>query len=222
MAETASLIPPTPSADAYASQGDRPLIAPSDDPIALFGQWLAEARQGEISDANAMTLATVDAQGWPDARIVLLKDFSASGFTFYTNLGSAKAEQIGATGAAALLFHWKSNERQVRLRGRVEAVPAAASDAYFAERARESQIGAWASDQSRPLASRGALEARIALFTDTYKDEEAVPRPPYWGGYQLVPSTIEFWQSQAFRLHDRRLYALDLASGTWTQTRLNP
>ncbi|MEO0815710.1 MAG: pyridoxamine 5'-phosphate oxidase [Pseudomonadota bacterium] len=222
MADPASLIPPTPDAEAYAAQGDRPLIAPSDDPIALFGHWLSEATQSEISDPNAMTLATVDAYGWPDARIVLLKDFSAAGFTFYTNLGSAKADQLGATGAAALLFHWKSNERQVRLRGRVEAVPEAVSDAYFAERARESQIGAWASDQSRVLTARGALEARVALFTDSYKDDETIPRPPYWGGFQLIPTTMEFWQSQAFRLHDRRLYVLDVETSVWAQMRLNP
>ncbi|MEL6567904.1 MAG: pyridoxamine 5'-phosphate oxidase [Pseudomonadota bacterium] len=222
MADPASLIPPTPDAKAYAAQGDRPLIAPSDDPIALFGHWLSEATQSEISDPNAMTLATVDAYGWPDARIVLLKDFSAAGFTFYTNLGSAKADQLGATGAAALLFHWKSNERQVRLRGRVEAVPEAVSDAYFAERARESQIGAWASDQSRVLTARGALEARVALFTDSYKDDETIPRPPYWGGFQLIPTTMEFWQSQAFRLHDRRLYVLDVETSVWAQMRLNP
>ncbi|MEO0786751.1 MAG: pyridoxamine 5'-phosphate oxidase, partial [Pseudomonadota bacterium] len=160
--------------------------------------------------------------GLPDARIVLLKDFSEDGFTFYTNLGSAKAGQLAKNGAAALLFHWKSNERQVRLRGRVVPVSPKAADAYFAERARESQIGAWASDQSRPLASRGALEARVALFTETYSDEEKVPRPPYWGGYCLVPSSIEFWQSQAYRLHDRRLYSYDAASKGWSQQRLNP
>ncbi|MEL6753266.1 MAG: pyridoxamine 5'-phosphate oxidase [Pseudomonadota bacterium] len=222
MAASASLIPPTPSADAYGAQEDRPLIPEAGEPIALFGQWLGEARAGEISDANAMTLATVDADGLPDARIVLLKDFSEDGFTFYTNLGSAKAGQLAKNGAAALLFHWKSNERQVRLRGRVVPVSPKAADAYFAERARESQIGAWASDQSRPLASRGALEARVALFTETYSDEEKVPRPPYWGGYCLVPSSIEFWQSQAYRLHDRRLYSYDAASKGWSQQRLNP
>ncbi len=222
MADPATVIPPTPSADTYATDEDRPLIADSADPISLFGRWLAEARQSEPSDANAMTLATVDAHGMPDARILLLKDFSEDGFTFYTNLGSAKANQLAGNGAAALVFHWKSNERQVRLRGRVVPVAPATADAYFAERARDSQIGAWASDQSRPLAARGALEARIALLRDTFKDEPEVPRPPYWGGYRLVPDSIEFWQSQAFRLHDRRLYTFEKSSNGWAQERLNP
>lgn len=222
MADQTSPIPPTPTADAYRAAGDRPLIAEASDPLALFLDWLAEARAHEISDANAMTVATVDAAGWPDARILLLKDVTPAGFTFYTNLGSAKADQLAANGMAALLFHWKSQERQVRVRGRVARMPDEAADAYFAERARESQIGAWSSDQSRPLRSREALEARIALFTDLYKEEERVPRPPYWGGYCLMPVQYEFWQSQAFRLHDRRQYRWDEAHASWLQSRLNP
>ncbi|MEM1105490.1 MAG: pyridoxamine 5'-phosphate oxidase [Pseudomonadota bacterium] len=222
MGTTASLIPPTPSAKAYGDQEDRPLIAAAQDPLALFADWMATAQTTEINDPNAMTLATVDGQGWPDARIVLLKGFDRSGFTFYTNFGSAKAAQITSNGAAALLFHWKSQERQVRLRGRVELVEEQVADAYFAERARDSQVGAWASDQSRPLASRGALEAKIALLKASYEDEPAIPRPPHWGGYRLVPSSIEFWQAQAFRLHDRRLYSLDAQTGQWTAARLNP
>ncbi|MCI4644358.1 MAG: pyridoxal 5'-phosphate synthase, partial [Hyphomonadaceae bacterium] len=133
-----------------------------------------------------------------------------------------KANQLAANGVAALVFHWKSQERQVRVRGRIAPVSEAAADAYFAERARESQIGAWASDQSRELKSREALEARVALFTDLYKDDSHVPRPPYWGGYCLMPTQYEFWQSQAFRLHDRRRYDWDEARAVWQQSRLNP
>lgn len=222
MAETAKIIPPTPSPDDYADGADRPLIAQAQDPIALFADWLREANAGEISDANAMTLATVDADGMPDARIVLLKDFSADGFSFYTNLGSAKANQLARQGKAALVFHWKSLERQVRLRGRIVPVNKAVADAYFAERARDSQIGAWASDQSRPLPEREALEAKIALFKELHDGDQEIPRPPYWGGYKLVPNTIEFWQAQAFRLHDRRRYTFDPEGNAWSQERLNP
>lgn len=222
MADDTSLIPPTPSSTDYAGSRDRPLIADSEDPLELFAAWMAEARAHEPDDANAMTLATADAQGWPDARIVLLKDFSAEGFTFYTNLTSAKANQLAANGAAALLFFWKSVARQVRLRGHVVSVEAAAADAYFAERARESQIGAWASDQSQPLADREALAARVALLTDLHRDDERIERPPYWGGYRLVPHSIEFWQAQAFRLHDRKVYTRGPDGESWSWTRLNP
>ncbi len=221
MAQDQSPIPPTPSSEAYMAAGDRPLIPAASDPMKLFVTWLGEARDAESREANAMTLATVDDEGWPDARIVLLKDVSPTGFTFYTNLGSAKARQLAASPVASLLFHWKSMERQVRIRGRVVPVSEAASDSYFAERARESQIGAWASDQSRPLPHREALEARVEVFAELYKDED-VPRPPYWGGYCLMPVQYEFWQSQAFRLHDRRQYLWDEAHARWMQSRLNP
>ena len=201
--------------------GDRPLIPAASDPMKLFVTWLGEARDVESREANAMTLATVDEGGWPDARIVLLKDVSPTGFTFYTTLGSAKARQLAANPVASLLVHWKSMERQVRIRGRVVPVSEAASDSYFAERARESQIGAWASDQSRPLPHREALEARVEVFAELYKGED-VPRPPYWGGYCLMPVQYEFWQSQAFRLHDRRQYLWDEAHARWSPSRLNP
>lgn len=222
MAETAKIIPPTPSREDYHEGGDRPLIPDAPDPVALFADWLREANAHEVADANAMTLATVDSDGMPDARIVLLKDFAQDGFSFYTNLGSAKANQLARQGKAALVFHWKSLERQVRLRGRVVPVGKAVADAYFAERARESQIGAWASDQSRPLPERGALEAKIALFTELHDEDQEIPRPPYWGGYKLVPSMMEFWQAQAFRLHDRRRYTFAADQGAWHQERLNP
>lgn len=222
MANAPSLIPPTPTSDAYAAGEDRPLIADVEDPLELFSAWLGEARDSEPADANAMTVSTVDADGWPDARILLLKDVSADGFTFYTNLTSAKAQQLAANGAAALLFHWKSSERQVRVRGHVVLVDAVDADTYFAERARESQIGAWASDQSQPLADREALKARIAVLTDLHRDDVSIERPPHWGGYRLIPRSIEFWQSQAFRLHDRKLYTQDEISGQWSWVRLNP
>lgn len=217
-----SLIPPTPSQELYSEGGDRPLIASTDNPLALFADWLADARQHEPSDANAMTLATVDAQGWPDARIVLLKDFGPEGFVFYTNYSSAKGSQIAATGVGALVFHWKSTERQVRLRGHIVKASSEAADAYFAERARDSQIGALASQQSALLENREALLARVSLLGELHEADETIPRPSYWGGYVLIPSVIEFWQAQAFRLHDRRFYARDAQSGGWTQGRLYP
>ncbi|MEO0466881.1 MAG: pyridoxamine 5'-phosphate oxidase [Pseudomonadota bacterium] len=217
-----SVIPPTPSAEQFGADADRPLIEMSNDPVMLFKAWLGEATVAEPSDANAMTLATVDATGFPDARIVLLKDVSYSGFTFYTNYYSAKAQQLTANGAAALLFHWKSTERQVRVRGVVKLVAPEEADAYFAERARDSQIGAWASDQSQPLVTREALLGKVAMLKDLHKHDPAIERPPHWGGYRLVPSTIEFWQSQAFRLHDRRIYSVDAASNQWVQARLSP
>lgn len=222
MADPSTLIPPTPSSKAYAEAGDRPLIPEASDPIELFAAWFAEARTAEPADANAMTLATVDAAGWPDARIVLLKDFSREGFTFYTNLNSAKAQQIAANGAGALLFHWKSTERQVRLRGTIASIAPEIADAYFAERARGAQIGAWASDQSQPLASREALKARIALLSELHADDPDIERPPHWGGYVLQPLSIEFWQAQAFRLHDRLRYDWSADAREWSRMRLNP
>lgn len=221
MADT-SLIPPTPSQELYTAAGDRPLIEPASDPLSLFGDWLADARASEPSDANAMTLATVDAQGWPDARIVLLKEFGTDGFVFYTNFSSAKGQQIAATGVGALVFHWKSTERQVRLRGRILPASSEAADVYFAERARDSQIGAWASDQSAVLENRETLLARVSLLGELHEEDDTVPRPPHWGGYVLAPSVIEFWQSQAFRLHDRRYYSRDPQTGGWLQGRLYP
>ena len=217
-----SIIPPTPSEAEYTAAGERAPIPDAHDPIALFGDWLAAARESEHNDANAMALATVDASGLPDVRTLLLKDFGPGGFTFYSNLESAKAHQLAATGKAAILFHWKSLERQVRIRGAVRRASDEAADEYFASRARISQIGAWASAQSSTLDDREALKARVALFTDLFAEDDGIPRPPYWGGYVLVPDTIEFWQGQAYRLHDRLKFSRGGESAGWDRIRLNP
>jgi len=189
------------------------------DPIALFETWLQEALRREPNDANAMTLATVDAEGMPDARMVLLKGVDAAGFTFFTNIESAKGRELIAHPKAALVFHWKSLRRQVRVRGDVAPVTAAEADAYFASRARSSQIGAWASDQSRELPDRLALERRIAE-TGLKFGLGAVPRPPHWSGFRLAPRSLEFWRDRPFRLHER--LAFDRVDGGWTVRRLYP
>lgn len=175
------------------------------DPLALFDEWFAEARTSEINDPEAMALATADASGQPSVRMVLLKGQGPDGFVFYTNEQSAKGKQLAANPRAALLFHWKSLRRQVRIEGTVERVPDTDADAYFASRARDSQLGAWASDQSRPLDRRETFEQR---FTDTQQRFEGgdVPRPPHWGGYRLIPDRIEFWTNRPHRLHERRLF----------------
>ena len=214
--------PPSPSALDYAAQlaaNADDTVFERDEPIGLFIDWLAEARAGEPNDANAMALATVDASGMPDCRMVLLKDVDARGFTFYSNRESAKGEELAARPAAALLFHWKSLRRQVRVRGHVEPVGAAEADAYFASRARESRIGAWASDQSRPLDSRQALEAAVARETARFEGGE-VPRPERWTGWRVVPDSVEFWRDRPFRLHDRMRF--DRAGEAWARTRLWP
>lgn len=219
---TQSVIPPSPSVEDYAAQlaanGDESIFQ-RDDPFALFIDWLQAAKASEPNDANAMTLATVDADGLPDARMVLLKDVDARGFTFFSNQESAKGEQLWAHPSAALLFHWKSLRRQVRIRGAVEAVSEAEADAYFASRARESRIGAWASDQSRPLESRAVLETRVAEQTADFADRD-VPRPDRWTGWRVRPQQIEFWRDRPFRLHDRLRF--DLQDGAWARTRLWP
>lgn len=172
------------------------------DPIPLFSAWLGEAEASEPNDPNAMALATVDAGGLPDVRMVLLKGHAADGFVFFTNFESAKGRELVANPKAALCFHWKSLERQVRVRGPVTEVSGAEADAYFASRPRASRIGAWASQQSRPLESRFALEKAVAVFTTRYALGE-IPRPPYWSGFRLRPVEIEFWRAGAFRLHER-------------------
>ncbi len=221
---SSSLIPPTPSAADYAAETGRPLIPDTDAPIALFADWMAEARASEPNDPNAMALATADAEGQPDVRIVLLKDVDAQGFTFYTNLESAKAAQLAANPAAALAFHWKSLRRQVRIRGKVEPVSPAEADAYFASRTAQSRISAIASDQSRPMASRAAFEQRVAELSSIYGDDGDIPRPEHWGGFRLVPSEIEFWQDQPFRMHDRLKFTRKGkgAKANWSSVRLYP
>jgi pyridoxamine 5'-phosphate oxidase len=198
-----------------------PVIEPPSDPFGLFAAWLAEAIASEPNDPNAMTLATASANGQPSARMVLLKDYDAQGFVFYTNTQSHKGEQLAANSKAALLFHWKSLRRQIRLEGAVAHVSTAEADAYFASRPRLAQIGAWASAQSRPLASRSALEQAVAAVTVQYEGQD-IPRPPYWSGYRLAPLTAEFWQEQPYRLHDRVLYTRSNPSGDWTYARLYP
>jgi pyridoxamine 5'-phosphate oxidase len=177
----------------------------SDDPHLLFDTWYAEARQSEINDSNAVALATADSSGQPAVRMVLLKGHDARGFVFYTNRGSRKAGALAENPKAALLFHWKSLRRQVRIEGAVTLASDAESDAYFASRGRDSQLGAWASDQSRPLDTRATFEARFAETEARFAGQD-VPRPPHWGGYRVVPDRIEFWQDRAHRLHERRLF----------------
>ncbi len=176
-----------------------------ENPIALFDAWFAEAQSAEPNDPNAMALATADERGQPHVRMVLLKGHGPEGFVFYTNDQSDKGEQLAANMQAALLFHWKSLRRQIRIEGKVEAVGDAQSDAYFATRGRDSQLGAWASDQSRPLDARATFEARFAEVEARFAGQP-VPRPPHWSGYRVVPARIEFWQDREHRLHQRRLF----------------
>ena len=177
----------------------------TDDPFALFDAWFAEARDSEPNDPNAMALATADAAGRPSARMVLLKGHGPDGFVFYTNRDGRKAGDLHANPHAALLFHWKSLRRQVRIEGPVTLASDAESDTYFASRSRDSQLGAWASDQSRPLADRATFEARVEAAKARF-DGADVPRPPFWGGFRVTPEQIEFWQDRAHRLHERRLF----------------
>lgn len=193
----------------------------SDDPFALWEQWFAEARESEPNDPNAMALATVDPDGLPNVRMVLLKGADRDGFVFYTNTQSAKGQELAATPKAAVVFHWKSLHRQVRVRGPVEQVSGAEADAYFQSRARDSRIGAWASQQSRPLESRFALEKAVATYAAKYAIGE-VPRPPHWTGFRIRPVAMEFWQDRPFRLHDRVTFRRSTPEGEWTKARLYP
>jgi pyridoxamine 5'-phosphate oxidase len=190
-----------------------------DDPFAIFETWLADAVKSEVNDPTAMTLACVGADGMPSARMVLMKGFDRQGFVFYTNYESRKGQQLLAHPMAALLFHWKSLRRQVRIEGQVSQVTPEEADAYFATRPKQAQIGAWASDQSRPLEGRFLLEKRVAKFAAKHAIG-AVPRPPHWSGFCVAPRLIEFWQDGAFRLHDRLVYHRE--GDSWRSERLFP
>ena len=193
----------------------------ADEPLRLFAAWFAEAERAEPVNPNAMTLATVDRDGLPNARMVLLKGFDERGFVFYTNLDSVKGRELSAAPKAALTFYWKTLQRQVRLRGSVEAVSGAEADDYFASRSRMAQIGAWASKQSAPLESRMAFEKAVAFYTAKF-GIGAVPRPPHWSGFRIVPREIEFWQERLYRLHDRIAFTRANLTAPWTKTRLYP
>jgi len=213
MSDTAAIQHPS-----WLTSGD---FTDADEPWRLFAAWFEEARQSEPADPDAMALSTVDRDGVPNVRMVLLKGFDERGFVFYTNQGSQKGQELADRAAAAAVFHWKSLRRQVRLRGAVEQVTDGEADAYFASRARLSQIGAWASKQSAPLESRLAFEKAVAQVTARY-GLGAVPRPPFWTGYRIVPSVMEFWHDRPYRLHDRVEFRRKAPDGAWTKTRLYP
>lgn len=205
--------------DKALTSGD---FSQAQEPFALFADWLKDATASEINDPNAMAVATVDKDGLPDVRMVLLKGFDAQGFVFYTNFESQKGQEILGSMKAALCFHWKSLRRQVRVRGLVEVVSDEEADAYYQSRARGSRIGAWASKQSRPLESRFALEKAVAEYTARYAIG-AIPRPPYWSGFRIRPVSIEFWHDRPFRLHDRVEFTRDdHQSDIWQTQRLYP
>ena len=216
------VIPPSPGEAEYAA-AEAPVedIFAREDPVALFEDWMTAARRSEPNDPNAVALATADADGFPDVRMVLLKDVDARGFVFYTNTESAKGRQLAANARAALCFHWKTLRRQVRVRGIVSQVEDSEADAYFQSRARDSRIGAWASRQSRPLESRFALEKAVAVHAAKFGLGE-IPRPPFWTGFRISPVHVEFWRDRAFRLHDRMVFDRAEPGAPWTVTRLYP
>lgn len=206
--------------DLQAERDDERLFE-GDDPFALFDRWFETASARELNDPNAMALATVDADGLPDCRMVLLKGVDERGFVFYTNTHSAKGKELASEPKAALLFHWKSLRRQVRIRGPVQAVSVAESDAYFASRPRGSQVGAWASDQSQTLESRSVLEDKVAGLEAQFADGPP-PRPPHWSGYRVIPSQIEFWRDRRSRLHERYVFERSTPDAAWTHRMLYP
>ena len=210
-----------PSHPAGAGDPEDEGLFRGDEPFALFSEWFEAAKASEPNDPNAMTLASADADGLPDARMVLMKSFDDQGFVFYTNTQSAKGLQLDANPKAALLFHWKSLRRQVRVRGTVARVSDAEADAYFASRPSDSQIGAWASDQSRPMEGRFVLERRAAEFALKF-GLSAPPRPAHWTGYRVTPIRMEFWRDRPFRLHDRLAFERAAPGAPWTRSRLFP
>lgn len=216
------LIPPSPKYDpAAAPPPDDAALFAENEPFQLFERWFKEAKEKEPRDPNAMALSTVDAQGFPDVRMVLLKAADRQGFVFFTNAESAKGRQLEANARAAIVLYWKSLNRQIRVRGIIEHVSDAEADAYFQSRDRGARLGAWASEQSRPLPDRLALEKRIAEFALKYGVGE-VPRPPHWRGYRLKPLAIEFWRDRPFRLHDRLVFTRAEPGAEWSKNRLYP
>jgi pyridoxamine 5'-phosphate oxidase len=213
MSDTAPIEHPS-----WLTSGD---FTAADEPLRLFAAWLTEATASEPRDPTAMTLATIDADGLPNARMVLLKGVDDRGFVFYTNIASQKGQELGIHPRAALVFYWKSLNRQVRVRGDVERVTEAEADAYFATRPKQAQIGAWASKQSSPLESRLAFEKAVAVYAAKYA-LGTVPRPPNWSGYRILPLRIEFWHDRPFRLHDRIEFVRENPGGAWSKTRLYP
>lgn len=209
------------SGETETDEKETPDFSGGSDPFALFAEWIAAAEKSEPNDPTAMALATADADGMPDVRMVLLKGFDEAGFVFYTNLESAKGEELAANPRAALCFHWKSQRRQVRVQGDIVPVSEADADAYFATRPRDSQIGAWASRQSRPLEGRFELEREVARFAAKFAFGK-VERPPHWSGFCLAPRRIEFWRDRPFRLHDRLVFERAEPAAPWRSFRIFP